>query len=133
MKRERFYCKECKRFFDKVKILEERHGLDNPPYERIAVCEVCGSDNFVKHNALVEKIEVVEKILPVVMYLNRYCNALKDIYGLGFRVVDVEDSLEIIIEAMGEMFECFDYVDLKKMFNACSENDIKKILMRLKG
>lgn len=36
-----YECHECGRHFDEPDIVQERHGLDTPPYEEIAVCPYC--------------------------------------------------------------------------------------------
>lgn len=133
MKSERFYCKSCKSFFDKPKFCEERHGLDSPPYEKIAICARCGGDDFVKHNNFVEKIEVAEKILSALMYLNRYCNALSDIYGISLKNDELNCSVEIMVEAISEMFNFLDNDDERQLFKFCSEGELQRILIRLKG
>ncbi len=133
MKSERFYCKSCKSFFDEPKFCEERHGLDSPPYERVAVCARCGGDNFVKHNNFVEKIEVAEKILSVLMYLNKYCNALRDIYGILLKNYELDSCVEIMAEVISEMFDFLDNDDQRQLFEICTEGELQRILIRLKG
>lgn len=133
MKSERFYCKGCKSFFDEPRYCEEKHGFDNPPYERVAVCVRCGDNNFVKHNSVVEKIEVAEKILSAVMYMNKYCNALMDIYGASLKNTELDNSLEIMVEAIIEMFDFLDNDDARQLFKMCSEGELQRILIRLKG
>lgn len=133
MKIEKYYCKDCNKFFDNLNFREEKHGLDYPPYERIAVCTNCGSNNFVIHKNFIEKIDVAEIILPVAMYLNRYCNALKDIYGGSIKNEELNTSVEIIVEAIGEMFEFIDNDVDREIFKMSSENELQGILMRLKG
>ena len=133
MKNKKFYCKDCKRFFDNPIFLVEKHGLDCPPYERMAVCINCGSSNFVIHKNFIEKIDVAERILPVVMYLNRYCNALEDIYGSSIRNEELNASIENIVEAISEMFEFLDNDVDREIFKMSSESELQRILMRLKG
>ena len=41
-----YYCQDCKKSFEFVQIVFERHGLDNPPYERIRKCPFCHSEDF---------------------------------------------------------------------------------------
>lgn len=36
-----YECNRCGLRFEKYDIIEERHGLDFPPYEKIAVCPYC--------------------------------------------------------------------------------------------
>ena len=37
----RYQCHECDRQFEEPDIITEAHGLDTPPYEKIAVCPYC--------------------------------------------------------------------------------------------
>lgn len=37
----RFQCHECDRRFEEPDWVVERHGLDTPPYEKVAVCPYC--------------------------------------------------------------------------------------------
>jgi hypothetical protein len=37
----RYQCHECDRRFEEPDIITEKHGLDTPPYEKIAVCPYC--------------------------------------------------------------------------------------------
>lgn len=37
----RYECHNCGKRFEEPHIIEERHGLDTPPYEKIAVCPYC--------------------------------------------------------------------------------------------
>ncbi len=38
-----YICKDCKKHFSQLKEISERHNLDNPPFEQLAVCPNCGS------------------------------------------------------------------------------------------
>ncbi len=133
MKSERFFCKKCNKFFNEAKLYDELHGLDSPPYERVAVCPNCEDDGFVKFEFMVEKIEIAEKILPVIMYLNRYVNALKNVFGERIKNFDVDDSLEILIETLLELFDFCDKDTERKMFEMCSDSELRRILMIFKG
>ena len=133
MKINKYFCKDCYKFFDNPNYSDEKHGLDSPPYERIPICTNCGSSNFVIHKNFIEKIDVAEIILPVAMYLNRYCNALKDIYGGSIRNEELSTSVEIIVEAISEMFEFLDNDVDREILKMSSESELQRILMRLKG
>jgi DNA-directed RNA polymerase subunit RPC12/RpoP len=37
----RYKCDHCGREFEEPDFVEETHGLENPPYEKIAVCPYC--------------------------------------------------------------------------------------------
>lgn len=41
-----YKCDYCGIVFDEPAHIEERHGFSTPPYEKIAVCPVCGMDDF---------------------------------------------------------------------------------------
>lgn len=133
MKSEQFYCKCCSGFFDEPRYYEEKHGLDNPPYESVAVCSKCGGDNFVKFNLMIEKTEVVERILPAIMHLNKYTNALRDVFGVKISNDDFDDGLSIIVETICEMFDFFDNDIQKQIFGMCSERELQTVLLMLKG
>ena len=38
-----YICESCERVFEEFDFVVEKHGLDTPPYEMIAVCPHCGS------------------------------------------------------------------------------------------
>ena len=37
----KYQCHECDRQFEEPDFITEKHGLDTPPYEKIAVCPYC--------------------------------------------------------------------------------------------
>ena len=41
-----YYCQDCKKEFEYVEVVFERHGLDAPPFERLKLCPFCHSDSF---------------------------------------------------------------------------------------
>lgn len=41
-----YYCQDCKKEFEYVEVVFERHGLDNPPFERLKLCPFCHSEHF---------------------------------------------------------------------------------------
>ena len=133
MSSERFFCNRCKKFFKTPNYYFENHGLDEPPYERVPICSRCGSNDFVMHKCFVEKIDIAERMLAAVMYLNKYWNALKDIYGLSFKNDELTNSIEILTEAVIEMYEFLDSKQQIKIFNICSEDELQRILIDLKG
>ena len=133
MRNEKFFCKGCNRLFDTPRIYDEKHGLDAPPYERVAVCPVCRSDDFLKFDTVIEKTEVAEKLLPAVMHLNRYFNTLKDVFGADTKNTDLADGVETVVELIYEIFDFIDVDMQRKIFEMESENDVNKILMYLKG
>lgn len=48
----KYICNVCENEFteDELDFVIETHGLDTPPYERIAVCPHCGSDDYEEFN-----------------------------------------------------------------------------------
>ncbi len=133
MKSERFFCKRCRRYFDAPRFYNEKHGIDNPPYERLAVCPLCDGDDFLKFSYVIEKIEVAEKLLPAIMHFNRYLNALKDIFGDKFKNTDLSDGVELTAELVCEMFDFFDVDIQRKILNVDDDKELNRILICLKG
>ena len=41
-----YNCKDSKRRFENFKVIIERHGLDSAPYQKIAVCPICGGTDL---------------------------------------------------------------------------------------
>lgn len=41
-----YYCQDCKKEFEYVEVVFERHNLDSPPFERLKLCPFCHSENF---------------------------------------------------------------------------------------
>ena len=41
-----YRCTDCGKKFEEVKTVYERHGLDTPPYEKIAVCPSCNGTSI---------------------------------------------------------------------------------------
>lgn len=133
MKNEKFFCKGCKVLFDTPKFYEEEHGLDTPPYERMAVCPACSSDNFLKFDTVIEKTEVSEKLLPAIAALNRLTNDLSNIFGNKIVNADLSEGLGLITELISEMF-CFIDSDIeRKILKMDSEKDAQRVLLYLKG
>ena len=42
-----YHCTDCGKNFDEVEIVEERHNLDTPPFEKIAVCPECRGTSII--------------------------------------------------------------------------------------
>lgn len=132
MKSKSFYCNRCHKFFNTPKIYCEKHGLDFPPYERVAVCPFCNCDDIARHNATIEKNEVVEKILPAVMYLNKHIYELKDIFGSGIKNENLFFGVEMIEEMIFEMFDFLDVPLQKKILKMKTEKELEEILIGLR-
>lgn len=133
MKNERFFCKDCFRYFYQPNIYEEKHGLDSPPYERVAICSKCGGSNFVKVNTLIEKCDVAEKILPVIMMLNKFLISVKDVFGFDLKNDNINSSIEVLSETISEMFDFLDTDMQNKVLFVCDESHINMILKYIKG
>lgn len=133
MRNERFFCNRCHRIFISPEFYDEKHGLDNPPFERVAVCPVCRGDDFLKFDAAVEKYDVVEKILPAVMHLNKHIGELRDVFGDGIRNENLFCGVEMIVEMIGEMFVFFEADMQRKILKLDNDRELKEILMYLRG
>lgn len=125
---EKFFCRDCSRYFHNPKYYYERHGFDTPPYERVAVCPECGSDDFIEFDCHIEKTEVAQKLLPALMQLNRYYSA----HG-GNESDDLIGSIEMLAELINDMFEFLDYDMQNKISNVDDELELERILMYLDG
>lgn len=130
---EKFFCRDCHRYFDEPKFYEEKHGLDNPPYQSIPVCSVCGGDDFLKFNSFVEKIDVAEKLLPIIMTLNNLISSLKDIFGNEFRNDNLNFSIETAAEMISEMFEFLDADMQKRILAIDNDSKLNMVLRYIKG
>ena len=128
MSREKFFCKDCNKYFFNPKYYYEQHGLDTPPYERVAVCPVCGGDDFIEFESLVDKVEVAQKLLPAIMMLNKFSNEItcSDTSALN-------EAIASIVELVCEMFEFFDYEMQNKVAMVDNELELEEILMFLDG
>lgn len=133
MKSESFFCTDCGKYFDKPDIYEEKHGLDSPPYQRVPICPMCEGENFYHFDILIEKIEVAEKILPVVMLLNDFSNSLKAAFGADIKIENITSSVEIVCEMISEMYDFLDTDIQKKMLKIDSDNKLNMILRYLVG
>ena len=41
-----YICKECKCEFENPAVIKEKHGLENPPFEKLYVCPRCKSTDY---------------------------------------------------------------------------------------
>ncbi len=133
MKSNKFFCSKCGKYFDELKIYEERHGFEHPPYERVSVCPLCNGDDYYTFNSYVEKIDIAEKILPIIMRLNRFHNILKKIFGKNISNNDLSDCMEMLVEVIVEMFDFLEVNMQKRILNMDENNEVEKILRYLKG
>ncbi len=131
MKNERFFCNKCNKVFKLPEYYYEKHGLDNPPFERVAVCPMCRGDDFLTFDSVIEKYDVVEKILPAVMYLNKYVGALRDVFGDGIKNEELFCSVEIITEMVVEMFDFLNVDIERKILKMDNVRELQEILMCL--
>lgn len=129
----KFRCSGCDTYFDSVKIYEEKHGLDAPPYEKRAVCPKCGGDDFNEFVFKIEKLEVVEQLLSAMMHLNIYRNDLSDIFGDRINNINFSEAIDILYELIIEMFDFISINMQKKLLNCTTRNDFERIIKYLKG
>lgn len=133
MNKQSFFCKRCEAFFDTPKYYYESHGLDNPPYEKIYICPTCNGDEFLRFDMMFEKLEIVDRLLLAVMYLNKHIDKVKEIFGLEIKNCDLSSGVEIIAELI---FELFDFVDVdmqRKILNISDEQQMGICLKYLRG
>lgn len=133
MSKEKFFCKGCRRMFDVPKFYDESHGLDSPPYERVAVCPRCDGDDFLRFDPVIEKIEIAEKLLPAIMHLNRYMRDLNNVFGGEIKNTDLLEGVGIMAEEINEMFDFLPPEIEKKIFEMDIQGDCERMLMYLKG
>lgn len=133
MKNEKYFCKRCERYFDDVKIYEERHGFEYPPYEKIAVCPNCEGDDFFKFNLIVDKFDVAEKIMAAIMYLNRFSNSLMNVFGERCANSDLSDSIGLMVELVVEAFDFLDVEMQKRILKMDTNDEMERIITYLKG
>ena len=131
--REEFFCNTCNNHFKMPKFYYEKRGFCYPPYERVAVCPICSGDDFTRMETSIEKIEVAERILYVILLLNRFTEQLEHIFGAKFRNSDLYNSVEILAEFMAEMFDYLDNDLQKQILNLNCEKSMDKIFMSLRG
>ena len=133
MKSSRYFCKDCNKFFDAPKIYEERHGLDNPPYERIVTCPWCRGSNFCEFETMISKFDVAEVLLGVIVLVNKYIGDLENLYGTNFKNEELDNASGLLNELISDMFEYMDLDVQKKLFKISTKNEADQILMSLRG
>lgn len=133
MRNKKFFCFGCDRVFDTPEYYDESHGLDSPPYERVATCPECMSDDFITFDTVTYKDDVVEKVIPAIAALNRLSDNLNDVFGNKMNNDDLSEGLGLLTELVCEMFYFMDVDIEKRLMNMSTDNDVDKILMYLKG
>ena len=129
-----FRCLRCGKEFEEPNTYEETHGLDTPPYERVAVCAHCSSVDFVEWNPNVEKNEVSAKLLEAIAALNRYMSNLGDLYGKCFCNDDLNTAYGVATEMIDEMYDEFISVTTSRDITRISTNkDIEQVLAVISG
>ncbi len=132
-KNEVFRCNNCNREFETPHIYEEKHGLDNPPYERVAVCPDCKSDDFCLFNKSIDKIDVALKLLYAIAALNRFCYSINDLLGSDCRNSDLGEGIGSMLELTSEMFD-FMPVEIEKAISKMqTKTEVERIFNYLKG
>ena len=133
MIRQTLRCENCKRTFDIPKFYFEKHGLDAPPFERVAVCPHCRSDEFILFDTAVEKIEVAERLLMTIAAFNRYFDGLKKLFGATCENRDFDEGYAILTEFINEMFDFISVGTEREILKVQTKNDVERILHYLKG
>lgn len=133
MRNNLFFCNICHKSFKTPKSYYERHGLDSPPYEKVYICPTCSDTDFFSYNPLIEKLEVAEKALPAIMYLNKLQKDLNNIFGLGSKNDDLYEGINFIVDLVSEMFDFLEVDIQRKILKMDSEEELEKVLVYLKG
>lgn len=128
-----FRCNVCNKMFSTAKFYEEKHNLDTPPYERIAVCPMCDKTDFYEYEPYIEKSEVAEKLLIVMAALNRYWADVSDVFGEGCRNENFDNGISTLNEFINELIPFLSVESEKMILKMRTENDIEKIMLNLRG
>ena len=128
-----FFCRDCGSVFDTPSSYEETHGFEYGPYESVAICPYCNSDDFVEFEPSVEKIEVAEQIVPIILKLNNYVSELENLYGIEIKNSDLLDSIDNAAEFISDLYDFMDLDLQRKLLKMKSETEAEKILMSLSG
>lgn len=128
-----FRCNTCEKAFNSPEFYEEAHGLDAPPYERVAVCPVCNSSDFILFERDIEKIAVAERLLPVVAAFNRYFEDIKDVFGVASVNNDFSEGYEMLTEFINEIFSFITVEKQREILKMNTQNDTQKVFLYLKG
>lgn len=128
-----FRCNVCERNFKVPAFYYEKHGFEAPPYEKIAICPLCTSDDFTEYETHIEKIEIAEELLNVVLSLNKYINSLKCVFGSQLENKDFSEGYERLIENICEAFPFMKVDKQRELFKISSKNDVDKFLLYLRG
>ncbi len=126
-----FICECCKKKFCVSDYCVGAHGLDSPPYEKIAICPYCGSAEFFEFDFGIEKAEVASVLMSTITKLNRCSNLIKSVFGEGGVNKDLSESISELSEFIYEMF---DYIPTKierRILNCDTDKECECILMYL--
>jgi hypothetical protein len=121
-----FKCNNCEHIFEsgEEKIVYERHGLECPPYEKIAVCPIC-EGNFREFE--------IEKCTQCENEKNFVYNGLCE--DCLIEMVDYENGLDYIIETKSLAYFIFTYfykMEYPKVTTAKFDEELRMIFLRKK-
>lgn len=133
MYRSSFRCNDCNKFFSETQFYDEKHGLDNPPFERLAVCPICGSSNFAAIDFKIDKFEISEKILPAIALINSGINQIRDVFGQKSANSNLDGGIAMLNELMIDMFSFISGDIERKILSCTTEKDVERIFLYLKG
>lgn len=128
-----YFCRDCGSVFDTPGSYEETHGFEYGPYESVAICPYCNGDDFTEFETSVEKIEVAEQVVPIILRLNNYVSELENLYGTEIKNSDLLDSIDNAAEFVSDLYDFMDMDLQRKLLMMKSETEAEKILMRLSG
>lgn len=128
-----FICKDCRHQFNIPDVYTEKHNLDCAPYERVTICPKCKSENFIEFNAFVEKNDVAEQMLNVILMLNRCINDIKNVFGDNIKSRDLFESVGLLADYIAEMFDFIPQKIGRKILNLDTQKQLEQLISYLRG
>lgn len=122
---------------EELKVLElnrENMRLKLKCGEQNAVCPECDSYEYTKFDTQIEKDDVLDALLNVIMHLNNHYNELYHIYGLFTQNADLGEIYGIADELIAIMYDEFATPQIcNAIRHIRDEEDIRKVSARLRG
>lgn len=128
-----FRCHDCNETFGEPKFYEESHGLDAPPYERVAICPHCESTEFDEWQPNIEKIEAARTLVNMLAALNRLKNSIEDVFGKCIENEDLEFATQLGVEFIEEMYDGFiTSKTVDDLYDITTSYDVERIMLQIK-
>ena len=124
--------KKCGHIFEYAHTVKEIHNMNIPPFERIAVCPNCGSDDFSEIRNVdkrIDKIDVAQTVIPALAWLHNFRDRLLESTGIP---IDSDNDLNDNIWKLQDML--IDMVDpdtdkfIYSMRSAKTDEDAEKCI-----